>query len=96
MKIFPLMGLLFVSLFLPVLVQAEALNFPQTNVPVNDYAEIIPPEYEARMDGLARAVWEKTGTALVVATFRDVGGENPRIFATKLYTAWGIGTKREG
>ena len=93
MKIFPLLGLLFVSLFLPVLVQAQALNFPQTNVPINDYADIISPEYEARMDGLARAVWEKTGTALVVATFRDVGGENPRIFATKLYTAWGIGAK---
>jgi uncharacterized protein len=88
-----LVGLFFVTLFLPVLVQAQALNFPQTNVPINDYAEIIPPEYEARMDALARAVWEKTGTALIVATFRDVGGENPRIFATKLYTAWGIGTR---
>ena len=92
-KKFPLIGLFLIALSLPVLVQAEALNFPQTNVPVNDYAEIIPPEYEARIDGLARAVWEKTGTALVVATFRDVGGENPRIFATKLYTAWGIGTR---
>jgi uncharacterized protein len=95
MKIFLLVGLLFVALFTPVLVHAQALNFPQTNVPINDYAEIIPPEYEARMDRLAQAVWEKTGTALVVATFRDVGGESPRIFATKLYEAWGIGKKGE-
>jgi uncharacterized protein len=92
-KKIPLAGLFFVILFLPALIQAQGLNFPQTNVPINDFADIISPEYETKMDALARAVWEKTGTALVVATFRDVGGENPRIFATKLYSAWGIGAK---
>jgi uncharacterized protein len=47
------------------------------------------------MDKLARALWDKTGTALVVATFRDLGGESPRIFANKLYEAWGIGKSGE-
>src|SRR4030042_1181821 len=93
MKIWPLVGL-FVVLILPPL-QAQVLKFPQTNVPVNDYAEVIPPEYEAQMDQLARALGDQTRTAVVVATFRDLGGETPRIFANKLYEAWGIGTKGE-
>jgi uncharacterized protein len=95
MKICSLVGLLLALILLPFHVQAQVLKFPQTNVPVNDYAEVIPPEYQARMDKLAHALWDKTGTALVVATFRDLGGESPRIFANKLYEAWGIGKSGE-
>jgi uncharacterized protein len=95
MKTWSLVGLLLALILLPCKIQAQALTFPQTNATVNDYAEVISPEYEAQMDRLARAVWEKTRTALVVATFRDVGGESPRIFANKLYEAWGIGKSGE-
>jgi uncharacterized protein len=95
MKIWPLTCVFLALIFLPLQAQAQVLKFPQTNIPVNDYAEVIPPEYQARMDKLARALWDKTGTALVVATFRDLGGESPRIFANKLYEAWGIGKSGE-
>jgi uncharacterized protein len=95
MKIWPLVGLFLALILLPCKIQAQVLTFPQTNAAVNDYAEVISPEYEARMDKLARALLDKTGTALVVATFRDVGGESPRIFANKLYEAWGIGKSGE-
>ncbi len=95
MKIWSLAGLLLTLILLPCKIQAQALTFPQTNAAINDYAEVISPEYEAQMDRLARAVRDKTGTALVVATFRDVGGESPRIFANKLYEAWGIGRSGE-
>jgi uncharacterized protein len=95
MKLWPLVGLIVVLFLAPLLSHGQALKFPQTNVPINDYAEIIPPEYEAQMDQLARALWDKTKTAMVVATFRDLGGESPRIFANKLYEAWGIGKKGE-
>jgi len=92
-KFVPLAGLIF---FLScAALQAQALKFPQTNVPINDYAEVIPPEYEAQMNQLAHALWDQTKTAVVVATFRDLGGEAPRIFANKLYEAWGIGKEGE-
>lgn len=90
-KLVPLAGLIF--LLSCTALQAQALKFPQTNVPVNDYAEVILPEYEAQMNQLAHALWNQTKTAVVVATFRDLGGEAPRIFANKLYEAWEIGTK---
>jgi uncharacterized protein len=91
MKIWSLVGLFLALILLPLETRAQVLTFPRTNVPINDYAEVITPEYRARMEKLARALWDKTGTALVVATFRDLGGESPRIFANKLYEAWGIG-----
>ena len=74
---------------------AQVLKFPKPDGPVNDYAEVITPEYKAQMNQLGQALWDQTKVAVVVATFRDLGGETPRIFANKLYKAWGIGTKEE-
>jgi uncharacterized protein len=92
-KLVPLVGLIFFLTCTPL--HAQALKFPQTNVPVNDYAGVITPEYEAQMNQLAHSLWDQTETAVVVATFRDLGGESPRIFASRLYEAWGIGKKGE-
>jgi uncharacterized protein len=75
--------------------QAQALKFPEPEGPVNDYAQVVSPQYEAQMNQLGRALWDQTGTAVIVATFRDLGGESPQIFANKLYKSWGIGTKGE-
>jgi uncharacterized protein len=74
---------------------AQALKFPDPEGPVNDFAQVISPQYEAQMTQLAQALWDQTGTSVVVATFRDLGGESPQIFANKLYRSWGIGTKGE-
>jgi uncharacterized protein len=93
LTIVPLVGLIF--LLSCTALQAQALKFPQTNVPVNDYAEVISPEYEAQMNRLAQALWDQTGTAVVVATFHDLGGESPQIFANKLYKSWEIGAQGE-
>lgn len=92
MKILPLATVCLLTLS-PLQLRAQALSFPQTNEPVNDYAEVIPAESEVRMEALTRTLWEKTHTPLVVATFNDLGGENPRIFANKLYGAWRLGPK---
>ena len=45
------------------------------------------------MEGLSREVLEKTGTAVVVATFKTIGDNEPDLYANKLYEKWGIGKK---
>ena len=70
-------------------------KFPQPAGTVNDFAGVIRPEQRSEMDGLAREVLEKTGTAVVVATFRTVGDSDPDEYANRLYEAWGIGKKGE-
>jgi len=74
---------------------AQGSQVPAPVGAVNDFADVIPLEYETQLNQLARALWEQTGTALVVATFEDIGGQNPEEFATRLYESWGIGTKGE-
>jgi uncharacterized protein len=93
LKIVLLVGLFFFLVCTSL--QAQALKFPNPEGPVNDYAQVISPQYEAQMSQLAQALWDQTGTSVVVATFRDLGGESPQIFANKLYESWGIGTKGE-
>ena len=93
LRIVPLVGL-FSSLVCTSL-QAQALKFPEPEGPVNDYAQVISPQYEVQMSQLAQALWDQTGTSVVVATFRDLGGESPQIFANKLYRSWVIGTTGE-
>ncbi len=70
-------------------------DFPAPVGLVNDFADVIPPEYKRSMNDLSRAVLEKTGVAMVVATFPDIGDNPPDDFANRLYQAWGIGKKGE-
>ncbi len=47
------------------------------------------------MEGISREVLRKTGTAVVVATFKTIGDNEPDLFANELYEKWGSGKKGE-
>lgn len=47
------------------------------------------------MELLAREVWNKTGTAIVVATVPTIGNEEINDYVNKLYSTWGIGKRGE-
>jgi uncharacterized protein len=70
-------------------------KFPKSVGAVNDFAGVIPPDYKNRMEGLAREVLEKTGTAIVVATVQTLGDNELNDYVNSLYKAWGIGKKGE-
>ncbi|HOD34880.1 MAG TPA: TPM domain-containing protein [Syntrophales bacterium] len=87
-----------ISLILCLVISAGNLvaeKFPSPTGAVNDFAGVIPPEQRAAMSSLAQEVLEKTGTAVVVATFRTVGDNDPDEYANRLYEKWGIGRKGE-
>jgi uncharacterized protein len=89
---------LFVSILLLhcfLLTSARAQKFPEPKGAINDYAEVITPQYERPMDLLAREVLQKTGTSVVVVTLKSIEGNDPADYANKLYEAWGIGKKGE-
>jgi uncharacterized protein len=85
---------LFICLFFDTGVFATE-KFPAPTGAVNDFAGVIPNEQRTAMSSLAQEVLEKTGTAVVVATFRTVGDNDPDDYANRLYEAWGIGRKGE-
>ena len=80
-----------ICLLLPSLEGAQ--KFPEPRGAVNDFAGIISPQYEQSLDLLAREVWEKTGTSVVLVTMESIDDNNPADYANKLYEAWGIGKK---
>lgn len=69
--------------------------FPRPTGAVNDFANVISQEQRAAMEGLAREVLQKTGTAVVVVTVPTVGDRVVDDYATRLYETWGIGKKGE-
>ena len=74
---------------------ADKQKFPRPTGAVNDFAGVIPADIKARMESLGSEILAKTGTAVVVATFSSLNGEEPDMYATDLYAAWGIGKKGE-
>jgi uncharacterized membrane protein YgcG len=70
-------------------------KFPQPAGAVNDFASVISPDAKTAMEGLSREVLGKTGTAVVVATFKTIGDNEPDMDANELYKKWGIGKKDE-
>ena len=74
---------------------ADKQKFPRPSGAVNDFAGVIPADIKASMESLGSEILDKTGTAVVVATFSSLNGEDPDMYATDLYAAWGIGKKGE-
>ena len=70
-------------------------NLPAPQGLINDFAGIIPPSYEEKMNLLAREVLNKTGATLTVVTFKDIGGADIDEFTNRLYEKWGVGKKGE-
>ena len=70
-------------------------KFPRPTGAVNDFAGVIPADIKAQMESLSREILDKTGTAVVVAAITSLDGEEPDMYATDLYAAWGIGKKGE-
>jgi len=89
-----LFGLLLLQAVWPGSARAE-LPFPGPKGLVNDFADVITPAHEERLEALTREVIEKTGTAIVIVTMPDIGGAEYNDYVNRLYSAWGIGKKGE-
>ena len=70
-------------------------KFPAPVGLINDFAGIISPEHEEKMNLLAREVLYKTGATVAVVTLKDIGGANVDEFTNRLYEKWGVGKKGE-
>ena len=70
-------------------------QYPRPQGAVNDFAAVIPAETRRNMEMLARETLTKTDTAVVVATFKTIGDNEPDMYANELYEHWGIGKKGE-
>ena len=69
--------------------------FPRPIGLVNDFANVIPPSYEAKIKAITAELLQKTGIPVVVVTMPDIGEAEYNDYVNRLYSAWGIGKKGE-
>ena len=62
---------------------------------MHDTARVIEPSHATLMERLHRALFEKTGVAIVVVTVPRLGGEPIEDFAVRVGKQWGVGRKGE-
>jgi uncharacterized protein len=62
---------------------------------VNDFAQVIPPAYKAKIVAVTAELLQKTEVPIVVVTMPDIGGAEYNQYANRLYSEWGIGKKGE-
>lgn len=73
-------------------VSADILNRKPSG-PINDFAGILTAPAKSTLTQLSNNVYNKTGVALVLATFPSLEGDEIDGITNRLYENWGIGTK---
>ncbi len=72
---------------------AKENRFPRPVGAVNDYASVVSPKVKSEMESLSREILQKTGASVVVATVKNLEGDDINLYATELFKYWGIGKK---
>jgi uncharacterized protein len=90
-----LLSLGFAFLLLALHAQAAEDLFPEPKGAISDFAGVIPDKYLMQMENIATEIFDKTQTAIVVATVPSIGSNELNDYVNRLYQAWGIGKKGE-
>jgi uncharacterized protein len=70
---------------------AQSTKFPPYKGFVNDFANVIDPETESRMQNLLYGFEKRTGAQIAVVTIQSTEGRPIEAYANELFRTWGIG-----
>jgi uncharacterized protein len=85
--------ILILLLLLAISPAVAAVDYPQLTGYVTDDANMIDPNYEAKITELARKIEGATTVEIAVVTVRSLEGESKETYAVKLFEEAGIGKK---
>lgn len=69
----------------------SAAEVPKLKGPINDYAEVIPDEQEAKIRDFLLAQEKETSNQIVILTVKSLDGETIEVFAEKVFRTWKLG-----
>ncbi|RPJ70685.1 MAG: TPM domain-containing protein [Desulfobacteraceae bacterium] len=72
---------------------AAALEVPALKGRVNDYAGMLAPDTERRLESLLKELEDRDSTQVVVLTIPSLGGESIEEFSMRVAERWKIGQK---
>ena len=70
-----------------------AVNYPKPTGYVNDFAGILSPDTERRIEAELRQYKQKTSIEIAVVTVSSLGGETVEDYTIGLAKSWGVGKK---
>ena len=76
-----------------VAVAFQGLQIPAPVGYVNDFANVIAPQYKSQMERIIEDVRAKSGGDIVVVTLPDLGGRPQEDVARMIGREWGVGKK---
>lgn len=79
------------KLILLILLATTALALPEPTGWVNDYAEIIEPEWETQITSSINEIQQNTTAEISVITVKNLEGKPVEEVALQYLTAWGVG-----
>jgi uncharacterized protein len=80
--------------FVLIIHQVNAADsFPERTGLVNDFANVIDPAIEEKINAVTSELLAKTEIPVVVVTMPDIGDSEYNDYANRLYEKWGIGKK---
>lgn len=88
LRLLPIFALLL--FFIP---QASAVEYPSPVGYVNDFAGMLTPEEEARLNSEITAIEKSTTVEIAIVTVDSLQGVSVEEYAVKLFEKWGIGKK---
>lgn len=77
--------------FLLLTSQALALEIPKPTGYVNDYADIISPDFESKINNLISEIEKNTSVEIAIVTIPSLEREDIFSFTLKLAREWGVG-----
>jgi uncharacterized protein len=86
-------GLAALGLLIPSVGLALAAEVPPLKGRVNDYAKMLSPSTERRLEGVLRDLEQTDSTQIVVLTIPSLGGDSLEDFSIRVAEAWQIGRK---
>ncbi len=84
-------ALLIISFCFPALLSAQELTFPSPRGYINDFASLITPSDEQKLNALAVALDQKTGAELAVVTLKSTKPYEVQDYSVRLFEQWKIG-----
>jgi uncharacterized protein len=73
--------------------EARAIEAPKPVGRVNDFANVIPEEYRAKLEALIREADDKTTAELAVVTVASIAPLDENAYGRMIFDAWKIGKK---
>ena len=86
-KILLLIALLFFILPVVAAVQYKPINY------VSDYADVVSPEWESKINALASMLEKNTTVEVAVLMVKSLEGQSIDSFAVDVFQQWGVGKK---